>query len=409
MRIHILALFPLLAFSQDLFLAPNIGTSASDIQRARSKMPTHSPLAGRDPSEVAEHMNKYLGQGRIKLRPCLEFSREEMKEILKSIWLAKSDELQLIYEQSGDSRASNYQRADDIEKSMLTQQLEEMCAEALMHWAHHLPEARKPHFDQLPLMPTYNAEQHSNKKFTCVTGHNNTEEGWNTSSSTYASGWPTEVTYNATGHGPYPFWLGPVTQNIEDGAPLQVWWSRKQQAEKFYHEVCQIGNAGYQDKNAACFHLMLSGSSYLYTAKEDFCCVSGAHAASQPQYLSAVQFDWFNKMTLEGIADYSGEFYSGKIKNYTMDCSGNPDPHSGDFKSGCGPGSFRIWYYTDLNDRPIEQGEGCQIWPRTSHCNGASYLFHQYNPATWAETSIDPSIFAVPEVCKSTSTQCLYP
>ena len=45
------------------------------------------------------------------------------------------------------------------------------------------------------------------------------------------------MTYTATGHGPYPFWLGKVDADIDDGAFIQAWWSRTQRAEKFYHEA----------------------------------------------------------------------------------------------------------------------------------------------------------------------------
>ena len=45
-----------------------------------------------------------------------------------------------------------------------------------------------------------------------------------------------------------------------------------------------------------------------------------------------MQFDWFKEMTYNGISDFSGDYYTGSVKNYTMDCS-----------EGCGPGSFYIW------------------------------------------------------------------
>merc|ERR1712070_1112999 len=99
-------------------------------------------------------------------------------------------------------------------------------------------------------------------------------------------------------------------------------------------------------------HLMLAGDSYLYTATEDFCCISGAPLGQQHQVLTASQFDWFSQMTFEGEVDYEGEFYKGKVRNYTMDCSGSddPPPQPGNYTGrGCGPGPFHIWYYTDLN------------------------------------------------------------
>ena len=62
---------------------------------------------------------------------------------------------------------------------------------------------------------------------------------------------------------------------------------------------------------------------------------------------------------------------------------------------------------TDMDDKPIEQGEGGCVAPRW--CGGPpKYLFHQYNPATFLNTSLDASVFEVPAVCKSSSVQnCL--
>ena len=59
------------------------------------------------------------------------------------------------------------------------------------------------------------------------------------------------------------------------------------------------------------------------------------------------------------VDDFETDYYSGMAHNYTLDCSGT---------GGCGPGNFYIWYMVDENYRPIEQGEGCQVMPRTSQC-----------------------------------------
>ena len=75
--------------------------------------------------------------------------------------------------------------------------------------------------------------------------------------------------------------------------------------------------------------------------------------------------------TYQGTVDnFETEYYSGVAHNYTLDCSGT---------AGCGPGGFYIWYMVDENYRPLEQGEGCQVMPRTSSCaSGGSYLYHNY-------------------------------
>ena len=344
-----------------------------------------------------------------------------------------STELNSLYASNNDARALRHSTLEGYEGEWATAEVEELmrdglCAELVMVWTHHVPQSAKQLLKQigikLPLVPTYNKShpQHTlqtkkiqTEQYTCVTGHNNQEDGWNTTSGgDYAKGWPAEVEYDATGFGPYPFWLGPVRSDITQGAPIHAWWSRTKQAEKFYHKTCQIGNAGYNTSNAPCYHLMGAGNpynnqklSYFYTEAEDFCCISGFNDTSgqyQSQVLSAVQWDWMKKMKLNGESDYAGDYYTGKVKNYTMDCSGG---------NGCGPGNFFIWYYTTLDDKPVEQGEGCQVMPRTSQCStGGSYLFHQYNQSSWTEHSIDASVFDVPDICLKAGARksyCLFP
>merc|ERR1712178_12276 len=93
-------------------------------------------------------------------------------------------------------------------------------------------------------------------------------------------------------------------------APIEVWWSEKQLAEKFYHHACGMSEAGASE-DAPCYHLMLGGqpnpTAYLYTAKEDFCCVSGPTSSSatrsrrlqsgQVEKLAAPQSDFMDLMT----------------------------------------------------------------------------------------------------------------
>ena len=93
---------------------------------------------------------------------------------------------------------------------------------------------------------------------------------------------------------------------------------------------------------------------------------------------------------------YEGIYYSGQIHNYTWkgyNCPGNP--------ANCW-----FWYYTRASDGlPIEQGEGCQVWPRVncrSEGSGFSYLYHQFDPTsvdTHLHTPLSPSVFDIPPAC----------
>ena len=62
-----------------------------------------------------------------------------------------------------------------------------------------------------------------------------------------------------------------------------------------------------------------------------------------------------------------------------------------------------------MNDRPIKQGEGCQIMPRTRFCNGPTYLWHNYDPANFNATTLSWQVFKVPPICHGTTNYCLFP
>jgi hypothetical protein len=197
------------------------------------------------------------------------------------------------------------------------------------HRANATDAPARAHNASAPLVQTYD------EQYNCVTGHNNVG---GSSPDDGAPHWPDGAHYQATGHGPYPFWMGPVNySDINDGVAIESWWSQSQSAELLSHASCALANAGASD-GVACKHLMIGQEAYLYTADETFCCKSGdpdmpAQKGFGAQILTPVQYDWMDKMTLQGTTEnYVGDYYSGAVLNYTLDCTGN-----------CGPGSFHIW------------------------------------------------------------------
>jgi hypothetical protein len=99
--------------------------------------------------------------------------------------------------------------------------------------------------------------------------------------------------------------------------------------------------------------------------------------------------------TVENYKSESG-YYSGSVKKYHMHLTS--------------PSNFWFWYVTDMNDKPIEQGEGpCSMYSSdgSRNCQGPpKMLFHQYDPNTFKEANLSSEVFAVPEVCKSTYQSC---
>lgn len=70
------------------------------------------------------------------------------------------------------------------------------------------------------------------------------------------------------------------------------------------------------------------------------------------------------------------------------------------------PPNFWFWYVTDMDDKPLEQGEGpCSMYSSsgTRQCAGPpKMLFHQYHTSTFKPATLDDAVFAVPKVCEAT-------
>jgi len=215
--------------------------------------------------------------------------------------------------------------------------------------------------------------------------------------------WPYEVTYNASGYGPYPFWSGGGGTGGSlsgPGTDITTYWSAVQNAEKLVHASCDLSGVGYSD-GVPCTHLFVNDSwAFLYSNDEQFCCMSSAPVRYDACHLTRPQRDFMDVFNYDGVIDYTSEdgLYSGQAKKYSMHLTN--------------PSNFWFWYVTDMNDRPLEQGEGpCDMYSTSGdrNCNGPpKMLFHQYHTSTFKEATLDPSTFAVPQVCEATWTQGIY-
>jgi len=276
-----------------------------------------------------------------------------------------------------------------------------------MHWTHHVPEEGKKELVKkikLPMLPVVKDLEKSSahveaKKtykaaFTCKTGHGMTSG--HTSDHVFPH-WPAEAHYHGLGHGAYPFWLGPSGQGGTGN--LEVWYSEKQQAEKYYHETCGMSETQYR-KDAPCMHLFVGGqpspAAYLYTAKEDFCCISGPPSSGPgpSEQLAAPQSDFMDEMTYQGEIDFVGTYYKGKAKYYLLELPSSE------------PVTW-FWYITDMDGKPVEQGEG----GKSAHDDSGKgiQIYHEYNTTSFEAVTLNTSIFDVPSICKTTSHKCYFP
>ena len=97
---------------------------------------------------------------------------------------------------------------------------------------------------------------------------------------------------------------------------------------------------------------------------------------------------------------FEGPYHNGKIKIYWMSLLG---------------GGLEFWYYEDEAGRPVEQGEGCYFpsqphYKKTACMQGLPIvIYHDFDPSSFRNASHTADEFAIPEVCKTTHTDCAAP
>ena len=374
---------------------------------------------------IAEKINRHLAATGATLQQCDSFEIEQLNDLVRALHCHFAPELHQTYKgRLADKRALRFETLEEYEKSWEQENAvhgadkaamralrDAKCAEVLMMWTHHVGQESKAELQQLhklPTLPTYNATHAGHPKvgeaytsgFTCVSGHNMTAAS---SSDHKFPHWPEEVHYTGMGHGAYPFWLGGGGAGGK-GAPIEVWWSEKQRAEKFYHSSCSMKEAGYSS-NAPCYHLFVGSqpapTSYLYTASLDFCCRSGpgsggggdddeGGSGGGAERLAPPQSDFMDLMTVDANwGNISGTYYKGPAKRYLMTL-----PRSE-------PVTY-FWYITTMDDKPVQQGEG-------GNGGAGIEIYHEYNTSSFKATTHDPSVFEVPAICKTTKKTCTFP
>jgi len=415
-----------------------------DLERASLATPKTSFTAS-GASAIRSSLNTHLAEGDLAYpnhKTCEEFSLDELAE-LQHIMTCHHDD-QLVALSGGTHREANLRAprhptheslkihlaaehadvAADATGAVAAAVRDGRCHTIAMSWVHHLSADARVAMSNLtmPLLPQMGVEEHTaslkaarvsedltaavlgnlTQTVTCQIGHEasiqkrGTWEGF--------PHWPYEVTYNASGYGPYPFWAGGGGSGgtlSGPGADIQTWWSAVLNAERLDHSSCSLSSLGAAD--GPCTHLFLNGSwAFLYNKEETFCCMSSAPVQYTPCHLTRPQRNFMDVMTYNGVIDYTSEdglFKNIKAKKYSMHLTN--------------PSNFWFWYVTDMDDKPLEQGEGpCDMydqWGTRNYCGGPpKMLFHQYHTSTFKSTTIDPAVFNRPEICKQTPyTYCM--
>jgi hypothetical protein len=401
---------------QDLFLAPNPSDlkvpSDFDLRRARKTVPGPAYVAT-DPDHIATRLNMHLTTlAKRKVKACVAFTLDELRETLTALWVHKSSKLSELYAAS-DGRGYPHSDVMSFEAAWKSlgggvASVGAACADIAKLFVHHLTEsgrarALKDPSLSVPLLDAYDAGHAKKGKtyassLTCVVGHNMTKR-------TYDHAWPhwpAEAHYYGYGHGAYPFWQGPGSGT---GDPdLEVWYSQTRFAEKLYHNACSTSELSGYSKDVPCFHMMIGSepnpAAYLWTKSEDYCCK--AESASSLRFppsgggggMSAPQADFMDTMNYVGTGTFSGKFYNGDVKKYTLELASSE------------PVTW-FFYYTTPDGHPVCQGEGGDA-PDSQKGSGI-FVWHEYNVTSFKSTTHSDDTFAIPDVCKTTTSTCEFP
>lgn len=402
---------------QDLFLERRQQSqepSALDLLRARKSTPGQAYVAS-EPGHIATRLNMHLATlANSKVKACLSHSLRELREILSVLWMKKSNVLADQYALK-DGRSFPHADVEGFEAAWNSlgggaASLSAACADVAKLFVHHLTQsAREALLNDpavsVPLLEPYDPVHASQGKayaqsLTCVVGHNMTKR-------TYDHNWPhwpAEAHYYGYGHGAYPFWQGGGSGT---GSPdLEVWYSQTRFAEKLFHNNCATSELSGYSKTTSCYHLMLGAEpnpvAYVYTKNLDYCCKAES-ASSRLRFppgpgggggMTAPQADFMDTMTYTGTGSYSGHYYTGSVKKYTLQLA-DSEPVTWFF------------YYTTPDGHPVCQGEGGDA-PNSQKGSGI-FVWHEYNVTSFQATTHSDDTFAVPEICKSTTYTCEFP
>jgi len=99
------------------------------------------------------------------------------------------------------------------------------------------------------------------------------------------------------------------------------------------------------------------------------------------------------------MTGFVGPHYNGSIKIYWISLGG-----------------LSFWYYEDTDGNPVEQGEGCYFPLQATGFKKTAcayrlpiVLYHDFDQASFKPTPHSAAEFALPEVCKTTTTECYAP
>jgi len=146
-----------------------VAAEASDLRRARSKVPSQQHQ-GTSFQHMAERLNGFVAQyGNVK--ECHEWATEELQQFQALMLMLKSSELDDVYSSTDDRRTlrgdaqehgSRWERltAMATKLGVETVQRDGHCHEAVMWFAHHVPESVRSSIAEVMALPLLPYTQH---------------------------------------------------------------------------------------------------------------------------------------------------------------------------------------------------------------------------------------------------------
>ncbi|XP_060063061.1 uncharacterized protein LOC132543563 [Ylistrum balloti] len=231
--------------------------------------------------------------------------------------------------------------------------------------------------------------------------------------------WPAESHYSGVSYGPTPFWCKPngleclngrTYADNPRGQNTTADLSTTKSVQRINHEFCNLTNFGGPGAKVPCVEYWQEDGR-VFIAADNFCCQGYGSPGLFP--LKVPQTNWMTKqMKLQReLGYYKGEFYDGKVYNYTMNFKPGPPPSSEiEQPPPPGGGVIHFWYYASYPDKkPVAQGEGCVIdVALASRCvgNAPVYLFTEYRLFS-STTFNNYTEFEIPTQCKDNrKTDC---
>merc|ERR1711988_524037 len=237
--------------------------SVYDMHRAKTKVPRPS-FKGHGQAGLSKILNGHLIASESRVRPCKQWSPQQLQAFMLKLNEHRSPELQKVYKSTDDRRAlvrgsakeyqDHWTKLNEVAEAhphLLEPHRETHCREAVMWWTHHLTAEKREMMRKtnitIPLLPEGEKKpcdgMSDDEKHLCVSLEQPNSCDWcHSTQAKHDAGVPGTTAPNA---------LNPKFHGPDDGNPHG--WDRKRRCDQDQMPRCQpcegIGGHAYGDAN----------------------------------------------------------------------------------------------------------------------------------------------------------------